>query len=237
VSAATIDAAQGVVQAAGSVITQYPGLAFRDEITTIGNAAQLQRLRKDSTKRPVCHAFLSLWLTIILSALTGAVSAILGGVVIEYAKPEIIKWSSKRTIKRHVNEEFTLNLSVIEAVLRVMRYAEGRPFPYRSEAILTAGEMLRKFRQDRYGHYFATDKDMLYELDVEQRLTDFYGWFGRRPVATGGSEFAEMLLWLDWVARLGKSYIEGSKLDYKPVRNVGEEVYFDLNKAEEAGRQ
>jgi hypothetical protein len=107
-----------------------------------------------------------LWLTIVLSALTGAVSAILGGVVIEYAKPEIIKWSSKRTIKRHVNEEFTLNLSVIEAALRVMRYAEGRPFPYRSEALLAVGEMLRRFRQDRYERYFATDKDMLYELDV-----------------------------------------------------------------------
>jgi hypothetical protein len=95
----------------------------------------------------------------------------------------------------------------------LMRYAEGQPFPYRSEALLAVGEMLRRFRQDRYERYFATDKDMLYELDVEQRLTDFYGWFGRRPVATGGNEFAEMLSWLDWLARRGKSYIEGSKSD------------------------
>jgi hypothetical protein len=46
-----------------------------------------------------------------------------------------------------------------------------------------------------------------------------------------------MLSWLDWLAHRGKSYIEGSKLDYKTVRNLGEEVYFELNKAEQAGRR
>jgi hypothetical protein len=64
-----------------------------------------------------------LWLTIILSALTGAMSAILAGLVVEYVRPFMAKWRKKKMIRGMLNDEFLANFGELEACLRVLRMA------------------------------------------------------------------------------------------------------------------
>ena len=58
-------------------------------------------------------------MTIILSALTGAISAILGGLVVEYVRPHMARWRKKKMIREMLNDEFLTNLGELEAALRV----------------------------------------------------------------------------------------------------------------------
>ncbi len=178
------------------------------------------------------------WLTILLSALTGAVSAMLGGVFVEYVKPYMAKWRKKKMIRGLLNDEFLANFAELEAGLRVLRYAEKGPYTRKSHSLVVYGEIRHKVIQDRYDLYFEKEKPIFYAIDTRRRLWRFYDTLARSPQnATPAEEYVETLLWLDRVVRRGRNYIEEAELDYNPEKNENEQIYYELEKAEEKGRQ
>jgi hypothetical protein len=178
----------------------------------------------------------SYWLTILLSALTGAVSAILGGVFVEYVKPYMAKWRKKKMIRRLLNEEFLENFAELEAALRVLRHAEEGTYSQKSHSLLVFDEISHRVIQDRYDLYFGKEKSIFYEIDTKRRLWRFYEALGRKPQnVTPAEEHIETRLWLDRVVSRGTNYVEQAGLDYDPEKNENEEIYYELTKAEEKG--
>jgi hypothetical protein len=180
----------------------------------------------------------ALWLTIILSALTGAISAILGGLVVEYVRPHMAKWRKKKMIREMLNDEFLANFGELEAALRVLRHAEKGSDSRKSHSLLVLNEIRHRVIQDRYDLCFEKEKGIFYELDKKRRLWAFYEALSRRPknVAPVG-EHIETLQWLDRVVRRGQYYLEEADLDYQSEQNDNEEIYYRLEKAEERGRE
>jgi hypothetical protein len=59
------------------------------------------------------------WVKILISALVGASFGILNSISMEYVKPWISRRLLKRTIKKHLNDEFLGNLTAIDAAQAV----------------------------------------------------------------------------------------------------------------------
>jgi len=174
------------------------------------------------------------WIIALISALAGGVLGFAGSLAMEYTKPYL----TRRTVRKHLNDEFVANLSRVEAASRVLVKAQDSSFTDKSFALLTVDSILSQNKMDRFETYFSTQKNAVYEVDTNQRLIDFYFLLNKRPTdVVGTREHAETLQWLDRIARIGQYYVSETKMEYTPVPNINETVYLRIIEAEEKGRE
>jgi hypothetical protein len=178
-----------------------------------------------------------IWLTIVLSGSIGAISAILGGLAVEYLKPYIARRQREKMIRGLVDDEFLANLGELEACLRVLKHAFPGTVDQKAHSVMVVDEIMHRVIQDRYDLYFEQDKEIVWAIDKKRLLWSFYEALSRKPEdVTLSSEHIEIELWIDRVVRRGKSYLEEAELLYEPGENPNEQIYYELDAAEKRGR-
>jgi hypothetical protein len=178
------------------------------------------------------------WITVMLSALTGAASAILSGIAIEFLKPYMDRRRMLKMIKDQLNAEFLANLSQLKAAKRIIFDASSRTESDKSLAQGGLNEILREVKQDRYDLYFENDKSIVYEIDKNQNLSAFYSVLNRKPSnVVSVPYFFEALGWIEWVVSVGQHYLDASHLEERTNSNAQEYIYEQLRLAEERGRE
>jgi hypothetical protein len=178
-----------------------------------------------------------LWLTIVLSAMTGAASAILGGLAVEYLKPYITRLQREKMIRGLLDDEFLANLGELEACLRVLNHASSGSADQKAHTLMVVDEIMHRVTQDRYDLYFEQDKEIVWKIDKTRLLWSFYEALSRKPDdVTLSTEHIEIQIWIDRVVRRGQSYVEEAGLAYEPGENPNEQIYYELDAAEKKGR-
>ena len=178
-----------------------------------------------------------LWLTIVLSAMTGAASAILGGLAVEYLKPYIARLQREKMIRGLLDDEFLANLGELEACLRVLNHASSGSADQKAHTLMVVDEIMHRVTQDRYDLYFEQDKEIVWKIDKTRLLWSFYEALSRKPDdVTLSTEHIEIQIWIDRVVRRGQSYVEEAGLAYEPGENPNEQIYYELDAAEKKGR-
>jgi hypothetical protein len=178
------------------------------------------------------------WLTIVLSGCIGAVSAILGGLSVEYLKPYITRLQREKMIRALLDDEFLANLGELEACLRVLKHASSGTADQKAHTLMVVDEILHRVIQDRYDLYFEQDKEIVWKIDKMRLLWSFYEALSRKPDdVTLSTEHIETQMWIDRVVRRGRSYLEEAGLSYEPAENPNEQIYYELDQAERKGRE
>jgi len=107
------------------------------------------------------------WVTTLFSAAVGAVFGFLGTIASERLK----KRAKQKKISTHLAAEVLNNLRAMDGVL-LMVVPE---IPYDTDSWKNYIRAVAwKISVDRYSHYFAQEKEMVYELDEKGMLENFY---------------------------------------------------------------
>jgi hypothetical protein len=107
---------------------------------------------------------------VLIAASVGAVFGIGGNIAMEFLKPRIAKRSLKREIIAQLSDEIKRNLKHLNSVRDVIQAAEkGEPMNYEH-----AHYLISNVWDDRFRHYLADEPIMVYEIDRNKSLEEFY---------------------------------------------------------------
>jgi hypothetical protein len=90
------------------------------------------------------------WVKILISALVGASFGILSSISMEYVKPWISRRLPKRTIKKHLNDEFLGNLTAVDAAYKCLKEADGKSDMDKRHALNVAVFAIASIEDDRF---------------------------------------------------------------------------------------
>jgi hypothetical protein len=111
---------------------------------------------------------MSEWLKTLISALVGAVFAILTSFLSDYVKSRKLK----KTVVHQVRTELYRNIAAMIACDRILHDPNYKTYPaYANRAI---NEAIRELRSDRFRYYFESEKATVYELDQSSDLTRIF---------------------------------------------------------------
>jgi hypothetical protein len=172
----------------------------------------------------------------LIAAGVGAVFAIAVSIAMEFVKPQIVKQLNRKEIESQLAQELTDNLHLLdELILWINSNCLTLGGNERWVAALeTINMSLAGTGRDRYDHYLANQKVLLYEIDDTQTLARFYRnlraislW--RPPDKPLG--FAQML---NQICAIGHDYLAFKGIPYKPkIVNLIEDHQRVLKDAEQ----
>jgi hypothetical protein len=164
------------------------------------------------------------WVKILISAGVGALFGILSSIAMEYLKPYIAKRFLRKTVSAQVGAELVENLGEVEAAYRILEDAKNKSTDARRMANLNARMIGSSRKFDRYDHYFAEEKSVLYEIDEQQTLAAFNGAL-RSQSFSGAHDSDELQRFFFMAAALGRLYITQHKLVFNPRASAFEDTY------------
>jgi hypothetical protein len=110
------------------------------------------------------------WARTLLSALTGAVFAMITTFLTDYIK--------RRNLKKEVREQLSIelmdNLSVAERASEMLNGAEDKPEADKQRVVKWARALARLVNSDRFDYYLAEHKALVYEIDKRKQTRGFY---------------------------------------------------------------
>ncbi len=114
------------------------------------------------------------WVKILITAGVGAVFGVGSALLTETVKTKLTKKRLKKAITEQLTAEVEENLDHVEMLAEIMMEANIAGV---QEADATLGKVranIRYIDKDRYQHYFVGEKMLLYEIDPDKEMADFY---------------------------------------------------------------
>jgi hypothetical protein len=160
---------------------------------------------------------------ILISASVGAMFGIGSNIAMEFVKPWIAKRLTRRTMADHLGNELVDNQSKVEAADRILTETAGKEPQDREYAQHVCKVIAATIDSDRFDHFFASQKAVLYELDEGRALTTFYQI--TKTFRTLERGYKETHQTFKMAAAMGRMYIKVHGLAYNPPPNSMETVF------------
>jgi hypothetical protein len=171
------------------------------------------------------------WQKTLLSASVGAVFAILASLAMEYIKPWLSDMRDKKQIGKHLADELLYNLAAVDSARRVLNGDEFKHID-RPARIDTAWRIASIIKTDRFDHFMATEKRIVYDIDSDSSLVGFYLplkeiWprIIERRSGHLGVFAGNLTMFLNATFHLGHKYVSTHKLLYQPKPNMLEQMW------------
>lgn len=158
------------------------------------------------------------WLKILTAAFAGAVFAL----CVEPAKRYLARRHLRQTVAKQVHAEFINNIKAFEVI--TMSTSQGTAFASRSDkakAYFIGSLTYDRIQHDRYDHYFASQKELMYEIDGKMMLHTFYNNMTKNlPRALEQREHPDVTAFLATSFSMASEYIRTKKLRHVPDEQV-----------------
>jgi hypothetical protein len=117
------------------------------------------------------------WQTAIISAVIGTFFGFASSIGMEFVKPWIARRLHKRTILRHLDEEFRSHYASLLDILELAKEFHTGTSEVKEMALTFLRSLSPGISTDRYDHFRETEKALFYEADEGYTLGKFYVLF------------------------------------------------------------
>jgi hypothetical protein len=149
------------------------------------------------------------WARTLLSALTGAVFAMITTFLTDYIK--------RRNLKKDVREQLSIelmeNLSVAERASEMLNGAEDKPEAEKQRVVKWARALARLVNSDRFDYYLAEHKALVYEIDKRKQTRGFYEAL-ENALPKHGRNFNELSAYYSVAIATGFAYLDDQKMKF-----------------------
>jgi hypothetical protein len=114
------------------------------------------------------------WVKILISAGVGALFGIVGSLMTEFLKTHFAKRALKKVLTEQLVSELSENLDYAETCCETLMTSASGSTETRNDAIARASGTAKYINNDRYKHYFIGEKLLVYKIDPDKSLADFY---------------------------------------------------------------
>lgn len=154
------------------------------------------------------------WARTLLSALTGAVFAVLVTFVTDWIK----RRNLKREIYEQITEELMDNLTIAEIGNKRLNDAADAPEQEQLHVCVWAEALARQINSDRFDYYFAEHKSLVYEIDKKKQANSFYA--AMENGLLDKTRFSELAADYLMAYAIGIKYLEDRKLEFIRRRDL-----------------
>jgi hypothetical protein len=114
------------------------------------------------------------WIKILLTAVVGAVIGIAGAPIGEAVKQFFVRMGLRKRVRQFLIDELIDNLERAEhALSRILLHAQDTDEDLIA-CVSLATANIREIHDDQFQHYFAAEKAIVYEIDPDRMLAEFY---------------------------------------------------------------
>ncbi len=169
------------------------------------------------------------WIKVLITAGSGAMFGLLTAVTLEYVKPFIAKRSAKKLVSQQLIAEIKSNLNKVESGAGILE-EEARAGGDQDLAMSIASTILSSVNSDRYRFYFEKEKPVVYELDADKTLSEFYSSLSNGVSFFEKAHFDGMRVCFRYSTLLGHRFIRAHKIDYKYEPTIYDTMHRDKKK-------
>jgi hypothetical protein len=114
------------------------------------------------------------WVKILITAVVGAIFGVMSAPLTELAKTFILRIPARRKIRAQLVEELIENLDRLEQTTSEILELPKSTKPEVLRCLGAAEAAVHELRTDQFDHYFVTEKAIVYEIDPNRNLAEFY---------------------------------------------------------------
>jgi hypothetical protein len=114
------------------------------------------------------------WVKILITAVVGAMFGIVSAPLTELAKTFILRIPMRRKIKTQLVDELIENLDRVEQATSEILSLPKQTKPEITRCLGLSQAMVGELHTDQFDHYFATEKFIVYEIDPDRNMAEFY---------------------------------------------------------------
>jgi hypothetical protein len=114
------------------------------------------------------------WVKILITAVVGAIFGIVSAPLTELAKTFILRIPTRRRIKAQLVDELIGNLDKVEQATSEILSLPKATKPEISRCLGLSEATVHELHTDQFDHYFVAEKAIVYEIDPDRNLAEFY---------------------------------------------------------------
>ena len=158
------------------------------------------------------------WAVALISSLAGFTSSLL----MEYVKPVIARRRIRRTIKGQLAAEIIRNMHALHRAIELTERASTKSRLNKDATVSYLKDIHEQISRDRYDYYHSSDKDVVYDLDQQGNLEQFYKMAATSLPASfqvsvpNDDRHAVLLIVLRLMAELGRNHMTAHSIPYTP---------------------
>lgn len=114
------------------------------------------------------------WVKILITAGVGALFGVGSALITENVKTRLAKKRLKKAITEQLTAELEENLDRVETCAEIMMIANIAGNADHDSTLASVRVNMRYIDKDRYQHYFVGEKMLVYEIDPDKEMADFY---------------------------------------------------------------
>jgi hypothetical protein len=179
-------------------------------------ATQAQTIRVEVTKLPV-QPGMPEWAKTLISAGVGAVFGILTSMITEFMKARQTRSTDLKELKRQIIPELRANLDRVETQYRMAKRAGEGTKNHRTLALTFGKNILSTVSTDHYALGFEKQKALIYEIDPEKTLQDFYSLVASAQTANVSLDYGSLIHYLRRASEQGRRYLAAHNIEYTPA--------------------
>jgi hypothetical protein len=179
-----------------------------------GMLLQVQTIQVEVTKLPV-QPGMSEWAKTLISAGIGAVFAILTTLITEFVKAKQVKASDLKELKDQVIPELRESLDRVETLRRMVKRAAEGTRDDRTLSLTFGQRILATVSDDRYAHGFEKQKALMYKIDPDKTLQNFYSFVRSAHDATVSLDYASLIHYIRRASEEGRKYLAAHEIEYE----------------------
>jgi hypothetical protein len=145
----------------------------------------------------------------LISALTGALAAIIVAFVIDWIKRLILK----REMREHIALELMENLSVAERADLMLSGAANEPEGEKQRVVKWARALARLVNSDMFDYYLAEHRSLVYKIDKKKKARGFYEAL-KNALPKYGRNFNELSTDYSVAIAMGFAYLDDQKIEF-----------------------